>query len=94
VRQLPGPGISLIVIDIVSSRWANLRDEIMRVLGHGHTTPPNGTDLYGNAYRPIVHEGESHFEIWSSRPEVDRPLPVLPLALDAEIVLPLYLETT
>jgi hypothetical protein len=51
------------VIDIVTSRRANLHDEIMRVLGHGDTTPPDGTDLYGNAYRPIVHEGQSQIEI-------------------------------
>ena len=50
--------------------------------------------LYGVAYRPIVREGQSQIEIWPSGLEIGRGLPVLPLALNAEIVLPLDLEAT
>ena len=88
-------GISLIVIDIVTSRRANLHDEILRVLGHGDTFAlPDETILYGVAYRPIVREEQPRIEVWPSRLEVGRPMPVLPLALNAEIVLPLDLEAT
>ena len=88
-------GISLIVIDIVTSRRANLHDEIVQVLGHGDTFAlPAETLLYGIAYRPIVREGQSQIEVWPSRLEVGRPLPVLPLALNAETVLPIDLEST
>jgi hypothetical protein len=41
-----------------------------------------------------VREGESQIEVWPSSLEIGRPLPVLPLALDAETVLPIDLEAT
>ncbi len=88
-------GISLIVIDIVTSRRANLHDEILSVMGHGNAFAlPAETVLYGNAYRPIVREGRQEIEVWPHRLEVGRTLPVLPLALNAEIVLPIDLEAT
>jgi hypothetical protein len=88
-------GISLIVVDIVTSRRANLYNEIGRVLGQaGAFALPAETALYGIAYRPIVRDGESRIEIWPSPLEIGRPLPVLPLALNAEIVLPIDLEST
>lgn len=88
-------GISLIVIDIVTSRQANLHDEIVRVLGQDDAGgSPQGPPLYAIAYRPIVREGCSQIEIWPSALEIGRPLPVLPLALNAEILLPLDLEAT
>jgi hypothetical protein len=88
-------GISLVVVDIVTSRRANLHDEILRVLGHGDTFAlPDETTLYAVAYRPIVREEQPQIEVWPSRLEVGRPMPMLPLALNAEIVLPLDLEAT
>jgi Protein of unknown function (DUF4058) len=88
-------GISLIIIDIVSSRRANLHDEIMRILGHGNTfAMPAEAVLYGVAYRPIVRDGQPQIEAWPSPLEIGRPLPVLPLALNAELALPIDLEST
>lgn len=88
-------GISLIVIDIVTSRRAILHNEIVQALGDVQACQlPAETVLYGVAYRPIVREGQSQVEIWPAPLEIGRPLPVLPLALNAEIVLPLDLEAT
>jgi hypothetical protein len=88
-------GISLIVIDIVSNRRANLHNEIMRVLGHGEAfAMPSEAALYGVAYRPIVRDGEEQIEAWPSALELGRPLPVLPLALNAELALPIDLEAS
>jgi hypothetical protein len=50
--------------------------------------------LYGVAYRPIVRDGQEEIEIWPSALEIGQPLPVLPLALDAELALPIDLEAT
>ena len=86
-------GISLIIIDIVSIRRANLHNEIMRVLGHGDAFAMSAeAALYGVAYRPIVRDGLEQIEAWPSPLEIGRPLPVLPLALNAKIVLPIDLE--
>lgn len=88
-------GISLIVIDIVTTRRANLHNEIMQLLGHGDAFAlPAETRLYAVAYRPIVRDQHEQVEVWPSRLEVSRPLPVLPLALNAELVLPIDLEAT
>ncbi len=88
-------GISLIVINIVTSRRANLHDEIMRLLGHEATSalPPDAA-LYAVAYRPIVRDEQEQIEIWPSHLEIGRSLPELPLALNAELALPIDLETT
>ncbi len=88
-------GISLIVIDIVTSRRANLHNEIMQVLRHGEAfAMPAEAVLYGVAYRPIVRDGQEQIEIWPSAFQIGQPLPVLPLALNAELVLPIDLEAT
>jgi Protein of unknown function (DUF4058) len=88
-------GISLIVIDIVTSRRENLHNEIMQALGHGPASAlPAETTLYGVAYRPVVHDQREQIEIWPSPLEIGQPLPVLPLALNAEQWLPIDLEAT
>jgi Protein of unknown function (DUF4058) len=88
-------GISLIVIDIVTSRWENQHNEIMQILGHASAfaLPPE-TTLYAVAYRPIVRDQHEQIEIWPSALEIGKPLPVLPLALNAEQCLPIDLEAT
>ena len=88
-------GISLIVIDIVTSRRESLHNEIVRVLGHGPDFElPQETTLYGVAYRPIVRDQHEQIEIWPSPLQVGQPLPTLPLALNAEQCLPIDLEAT
>ncbi len=88
-------GVSLIVIDIVTSRQANLHDDMIRVLGHGQAFAlPAETVLYAVAYRPIVRDQEEQIEVWPALLEIGRPLPVLPLALNAELCLPVDLEAT
>jgi Protein of unknown function (DUF4058) len=88
-------GISLIVIDIVTTRRANLHNEIMRLLGHGEQLKlSEETVLYAVAYRPIVRELREQIEIWPSLLEIGKTLPLLPLALNAELCLPIDLETS
>jgi hypothetical protein len=88
-------GVSLMVIDIVTTRRANLHNEIMRLLGHGEgSLLPAEASLYGVAYRPIVRDLHEQIEAWPSTLEVGQPLPVLPLALNAEQCLPIDLEAS
>jgi hypothetical protein len=88
-------GVSLMVIDIVTTRLANLHNEIIRLLGHGEgSLLPAETSLYGVAYRPIVRDLHEQIEAWPSTLEVGQPLPVLPLALNAEQCLPIDLEAS
>lgn len=88
-------GISLVIVDIVTSRQANLHNEVMRLLGHdGATALPPEAGLYAVAYRPIVRNQVEQIEVWPALLAVGQVLPVLPLALNAELCLPLDLEAT
>jgi hypothetical protein len=88
-------GVSLVVIDIVTSRQANLHNEVMRVLGHGEAFAlPADASLYAVAYRPVVRGEAEQVEAWPATLALGQPLPVLPLALNAELCLPLDLEAT
>jgi hypothetical protein len=88
-------GISLIVIDIVTTRQAILHDQTMQALGQGEAFAlPAETALYAVAYRPIVRDQRQQIEAWPIPLVIGRPLPVLPLALDAEQVVPVDLEAT
>jgi hypothetical protein len=88
-------GISAVVVDIVTSREANVHDEIMRLLDPDGSSPvPFPSTLYAVAYRPIVRDSLDQIDVWPALLAVGQPLPVLPLALNAELILPLDLEVT
>ncbi|MBI1914849.1 MAG: DUF4058 family protein [Planctomycetes bacterium] len=86
-------GIGLIVVDVVTSRRANLHNEILRVLEKEEGLfLPAEVDLYAVAYRPLRREDRDEIEFWPFSLGVGQPLPVLPLALHAELVLPVDFE--
>jgi hypothetical protein len=88
-------GISLILVDVVTSRAANLHDEIVRLLSNGGPFLfPAGPSLYATAYRPIRRDTAEQTEVWLAPLAVGGPLPVLPLAFTAELCLPIDLEAT
>jgi hypothetical protein len=88
-------GISLVVVDVVTSRQANLHDEIIQIMGNrGEYRLSFATNLYGVAYRPIKRNQEEQIDVWSATLAVGQPLPVLPLSLAADLCLPLDLEAT
>lgn len=88
-------GISLIVVDVVTNRRANLHAEILALLETDTDSglPPD-TDLYATAYRPLVREGHEDIQVWCEPLAVGMALPTLPLALNAELSVPLDLEAT
>jgi hypothetical protein len=87
-------GVSLMVVDVVTNRGANLHAEVMALLGSSETGLPADADLYAVAYRPIVRDGSGLIEVWPEAFEVGSPLPRLPLALSAELCVPIDLEAT
>lgn len=88
-------GVALIVVDVVTSRAADLHADILRLLGHtADSGLPAGTDLYAVAYRPIVRDKVGRVEAWPEALAVGRGLPTLPLTLSAELCLPIDLEAT
>ncbi len=88
-------GVSLIVIDIVTARRANLHNEIMRIVN-----APAGldfaadTDLYAAAYRPVLRGERAGIDIWPVPCALGQPLPVLPLRLAGDLFVPVDFEAT
>ncbi len=88
-------GIGLIVVDIVTSRGGNLHDEIVRLLPDAAPLLfPANPPLYAAAYRPIRRDEADQTDVWLTPLAVGQALPVLPLALNAELCLPVNLEST
>jgi hypothetical protein len=88
-------GIGLIIVDIVTSRHANLHDELTALLGHSEGFAfPTPTPLYATAYRP-AHRGEhNEIDLWRESLALGRPMPILPLAVRGLGCLPIDLEGT
>jgi hypothetical protein len=87
-------GIALVVIDVVTSRQANLHADVMRLLGgEGEHGLPAEAGLYAVAYRPLVRAEGEVIDVWPVPRQVGHELPTLPLALNAELCLPIDLES-
>lgn len=86
-------GIGLIVADVVTSRRANLHNELIEAMRQ-----PAGfamTDVespYTTAYRPVSRRKRNEIDLWLVPLAVGVVLPVLPLALLGGIVVPVDLE--
>jgi hypothetical protein len=88
-------GIGLVVVDIVTSRQANLHNLMLEVLEQGPEFAVAPSDqLYAVAYRPIIRDQTETIEIWPHALAVGQSLPVVPLAIRADLCLPLDLDAT
>jgi hypothetical protein len=88
-------GIGLVVVDIVTSRHANLHDELMSLLGHGEEFKfPTPTPLYAMAYRAAHREKRNEIDLWRESLAFGESLPTLPLAVRGLGCLPIDLEGT
>src|SRR5439155_4804619 len=69
-------GVSLILIDIVTSRRANLHNETVRLLGGGGEFE-FGADatLYAVAYRPVLRQDRPQIDFWLEPCAVGTRLP-------------------
>jgi hypothetical protein len=87
--------VGVVVIDIVTSRHANLHDELVRLLGLPEALNfPHPGSLYAVAYRPIHRDVADRIDVWTSALGVSQAMPTLPLAVHGLGCLPLDLETT
>ena len=85
-------GIGLIVMNVVTDRTANLHNELVDLLEIGSRYQVADADVYAAAYRPIRQANSERTDVWISSLEVGKPLPLLPLALDKGICIPLDFE--
>src|SRR5207248_7594595 len=88
-------GISLIIVDIVTNRKANLHNEIMRIMEQNSSSHlSTEVHLYGVAYQPLHREGRDEIEVWTTPLTVGQALPILPLALNVELLIAVDFEAT
>jgi Protein of unknown function (DUF4058) len=86
-------GVGLVVVDIVTTRHANLHAALLtRLSGEPASTGPG--DLYAVAYRPVPGEQQTEVRIWEETLAVGQALPTVPLWLKTGQSLPLELEAT
>lgn len=92
-------GVRLAVVDVVTSRQANLHNALVELLGVGEAFLLAPEPLYAVSYCPRRGpEGTpapaDRIEVWPASLAVGQPLPVLPLALDRRQFVPLELDAT
>ena len=86
-------GIGLVIVDIVTTRKANLHHELLAHLGKPPTFGKK-SHLYTAAYRPVERAGKSGLDIWEEKLAVGQALPTMPLWLGAALCLPISFEQT
>jgi hypothetical protein len=86
-------GVSLIMIDVVTSRRANLHNETMRFMAADpHYEMADENSLYGVAYRPVRRQERSEIDVFPTTFAVGDPLPTLPLRLTGDLFVPVDFE--
>jgi hypothetical protein len=87
-------GVSLIIVDIVTERAANLHNETMRLMeADTQYDFPDGTTLYAVAYRPARRDKREQIDLWPTRFDIGDRLPTLPLVLNWETCVEVDLES-
>jgi hypothetical protein len=88
--------VSVIVVDVVTSRRYNLFAELAEFLevSTGTARAALRSHLYAVACRTIQRRKRTQLQVWPAALRVGQPLPVLPLWLTREIAVPLDLESS
>jgi hypothetical protein len=85
--------VSVIVVDVVTERRADLHEELLRLLAEERESESNG-DLYSVAYRSRKEKNQWRLDFVRTPLEVGQMLPTVPLWLNEAMTLPLDLEAT
>lgn len=86
-------GVSLVIVDVVTSRQHNFHAELMQLLNTGEAAVSAvNTDLYAVAYRVHMVGKRTEMEAWPNALTLGLPLPTLPLWLTESLSVPLELE--
>jgi hypothetical protein len=85
-------GVSVVVIDTVTTRQANMHAAIADALEVPTLDWESPSGLYAIAYRVASSRRQVRVEVWPKRLAIDAELPTLPLWIDLDLSLPLPLE--
>lgn len=87
-------GVSVILVDVVTTRQANLHDEIVDLLDAPTLRFPSSAGLYAVAYRPVVRDGRTELDVWTATLALGDALPTLPLRLQGDLFVPVDFAST
>lgn len=87
-------GVSVVVVDIVTTRQANLHNELLRWLNAPVGRLPDESCLYTSAYRPVLRGETPQIDVWAQPFVVGAALPTMPLRLTGDLFVPVELEAT
>jgi hypothetical protein len=87
-------GISVVIVDVVTGRAANLHRELLDILTVKSRRAPweSRTGLYTVAYRPVTVLKKPRIEAWPETLALGKTLPTMPLWLNMDLCVPLPLE--
>ena len=86
-------GVALVVVDLVTSRYANLHHALLARIGYEVATTPNER-LYAASYRPTARDEHTVLDIWIEPLTIGGELPKMPLHLKDGPRLQVDLATT
>ncbi len=87
-------GVSVVVIDVVTNRRANLHNELLHFLNAPAGRLPDDVSLYAAAYRPVLRDQTPQIDVWAERCSVASVLPTMPLRLTGDLFVPVEFEAT
>jgi hypothetical protein len=87
-------GVSVVVIDVVTDRHANLHNDLLHFLNAPAGQLPEKDHLYTSAYRPVLRGEKPQIDIWAERCSVGAALPTMPLRLTGDMFVPVEFEAT
>ncbi len=87
-------GVSLVVIDVVTARKANLHRDLLDRLHPNHIELSPASGLYAATYHPICENQQVNLDIWFEIFGLGEALPTMPLWFDTNRCLPLLLQET
>ena len=79
-------GIHVIIIDVVTSRTANLHNALLVLMEVASFRMPAESRLYATAYRAVRREAREEIDVWPTLLNLGDPLPTLPLYVAADFV--------
>jgi hypothetical protein len=85
-------GVGLLIVDVVTSRHANLHRELLTRIGA--ESPPGNMQLYAAAYRLVRRSDEAQLDIWAEELSLGQPLPSMPLWLAGHLCIQTDFEAT
>jgi hypothetical protein len=87
-------GVSVVIVDVVTARMANLHEEIFSVLGAKtrKASWQSSTGLYVVAYQAVTVRNAPRVQVWPEVLTLGKKLPIMPLWLSLDVCVPVHLE--